>query len=222
MDRRPWHPPLLAFVAILALITMACIGGDAATPSAAITTPAPSAASPSASAPSVEPSLESPSTSPSPNESPSTTASLEPSEPPAASVADCAGTDDNRSFFGDAADAFNWPVYCPVLPDRWSVTQGTYRSAGIGWLQITYRGPGGDTLSLHQGAFCDDGDGCVAAGTESGDSPFGDQSGTLIALDDGGFALVVDRGQQPSWLAVGSGLDEAAFRDIAAELIRLD
>ena len=41
-------------------------------------------------------------------------------------------------------------------------------------------------------------------------------------LDGGGYALVVDRGAQPSWLAVGEGLDEATFRDFAASFIRLD
>lgn len=200
----------------------ACIGGDASTPSPSVSTPAP--ASPSASAPSVAPSLASPSASPTPLESPSASASasLDPSDPPEASVDDCAGTDDNRSFFSGAAEDLAWPVYCPVLPDGWFVTEGTYRSAGIGWLQITYRGPGGATYSLHEGGFCDDGDGCVAAGTSSGDSPFGDQSGSLIVLDGGGYALVVDRGEHPSWLAVGNGLDEAAFRQVSAELVRLD
>jgi hypothetical protein len=113
-------------------------------------------------------------------------------------------------------------VYCPALPARWTVTTGNYRGQGIGLLTITYRGPGGATLSLHQGAFCDDGDGCVAAGTESGDAPFGDQSGTMVVLDGGGYAIVVDRSAQPSWLAVGEGIDEATFRDLVASFIRLD
>lgn len=153
---------------------------------------------------------------------PSEIATTSPDASPANTVEACTGTDDNRGFYADAAANLDWPVYCPALPARWSVTTGNYRGQGIGQLTITYRGPGGATLSLHQGAFCDDGDGCVPAGTDSGDSPFGDQSGTFVMLDGGGYALVVDRGAQPSWLAVGEGLDEATFRDFAASFIRLD
>jgi hypothetical protein len=199
-----------------------CIGGETVadvTPSAVAPSVQASSPSPSSAPPSVVPS------SPPAEASPSTPAlTSSPSETPVGegSAADCTGTDDNRSFYAAAAKDLDWPVYCPVLPDRWFVTEGTYRTAGIGWLQISYRGPGGAGLALHQGAFCDDGDGCVAAGTGSGDSPFGDQTGMLIVLDGGGYAIVVDRGQMPSWLIVGTGLDEARFRDIAAELVRLD
>jgi len=130
--------------------------------------------------------------------------------------------DDNRAFFAEAAANLDWPVYCPALPARWSVDTGSYSGQGIGRLVISYKGPGGTSLSLHQGAFCDDGDGCVAAGTDSGDAPFGDQTGTMVVLDGGGFAIVVDRGAQTSWLAVGQGLDEATFRAFVADFIRLD
>ena len=72
--------------------------------------------------------------------------------------------------------------------------------------------------SLHEGAFCTASDGCVPSGTDSGDAPFGDKTGTFVALDDGGSAVVVDRGEKISWLVVGTGLDEAAFRAIAGAL----
>lgn len=157
---------------------------------------------------------------------PAPTATAFPTESPGPSPANavdgCTGSEDNLAFYEDAAADLDWPVYCPTLPARWSVTTGNYSGQGIGRLTITYRGPGGATLSLHQGAFCDDADGCVAAGTDSGDAPFGDQSGTLVVLDGGGYAIVVDRGAHPSWLAVGQGLDEATFRDFVASFIRLD
>lgn len=214
---------LLPLLVLIALVAAACIGGETVAPSASIASVAPSSpsAEPSTSS---SPSLVAPSPTATPLESPSEEPSLEPSESPTGegSVQDCAGNDDNRTFYEGAAEDLGWPLYCPALPDGWFVTEGTYRSTGIGWLQITYRGPGGATLSLHQGAFCDDGDGCVAAGTPSGDAPFGDQAGTLIALDDGRFALVVDRGQSPSWLAIGTDLDEASFREMTADFIRLD
>jgi hypothetical protein len=208
-------------VVAVALVSTACIGGDASTaaPSVAASLAAvsPSSSPSSSTAPSAAP-TEAVTPAPTPSE----IASESPEASPADTVDGCTGTENNLAFYADAAANLAWPVYCPVLPARWSVTTGNYSEQGIGRLTITYRGPGGATLSLHQGAFCDDGDGCVAAGTDSGDAPFGDQSGTLVVLDGGGYALVVDRGAHPSWLAVGEGLDESTFRDFAASFIRLD
>jgi hypothetical protein len=215
------HRPLFFAVIAIALASAACIGGQAST--AAPTTPASLAPFPPSPAPTVS---VAPSVGPSEPATPDPTATPFPTETPAGSPANaidgCTGTEDNLGFYADAAANLDWPVYCPALPARWTVTTGNYSGQGIGRLTITYRGPGGATLSLHQGAFCDDGDGCVAAGTDSGDAPFGDQTGTLVVLDGGGYAIVVDRGAQPSWLAVGEGLDEATFRDFVAGFIRLD
>jgi hypothetical protein len=130
----------------------------------------------------------------------------------------CSGSAENRDFYRAAASALSWTVYCAVLPAGWFVDSGQYRQAGGGWVQIAYRGPGGARLELHEGAFCTASDGCVPPGTESGDAPFGDKTGTFVALDDGGWAVVVDRGEKISWLAVGTGLDESAFRAIGAAL----
>ena len=140
----------------------------------------------------------------------------------AASVDACTGTDDNREFFTDVASAFDWPVYCAVLPARWSVESGRYRSAGGGWMEMSYQGPGGARLELYEGAFCDDPDGCVPDGSDAGTAAFGDQPGTLVHADDGRYAVVVDRGDDLSWLAIGDGLDLEAFRDIAAGLVRVE
>jgi hypothetical protein len=62
----------------------------------------------------------------------------------------------------------------------------------------------------------------VPDGTDAGDAPFGDQTGTFVQLEDGGWAIVVDRGVSPSWLVVGHGMDEPTFRTFAADLARLD
>jgi hypothetical protein len=216
------HRPFLTSLAVVvvALSSAACIGGDASTaaPTASSLAPSPPSPTPSASAAPSSPSAEAPTPAPTATEFPTES----PSSSPANAVEGCTGTEDNLAFYEDAAADLDWPLYCPALPARWSVTTGSYSGQGIGRLTISYRGPGGTTLSLHQGAFCDDGDGCVAAGTDAGDAPFGDQSGTLVVLDGGGYAIVVDRGASPSWLAVGQGLDEATFRDFVASFIRLD
>lgn len=136
----------------------------------------------------------------------------------AGSIEACTGTEDNRAFYAGAADSFAWPVYCAVLPARWFVEAGEYKSAGGGWLEITYRGPGGARFELHEGAFCDDADGCVPDGADAGTAAFGDLSGTLVDGADGRFAIVVDRGADRSWLAIGDGLDVEVFKGFAADL----
>jgi hypothetical protein len=209
-----------------------CIGGDPqdrATPTpAAVTSPEPS--------PSAEPS---PTIAPSPSSSPSsspsepvTTESPSASEspsalpsaplPPEEAVQACTGTDENRAFFLEAAENIDWPVYCPVLPARWFVDTGSYSGRGVGQLTISYKGPAGATLSLQEGGFCETSDGCVPAGSDTGEAALGDQTGTLVTLDDGGYAIVVDRAETPTWLVVATGMDEASFREVAAGLVRLD
>jgi hypothetical protein len=221
----------LAVLAILTTTLAGCIGGDQSTgpttaPSASAALASPSSVAPS---PTLQPSPSSSPTevasgSPAPSDSPaaSESSSAGPSLPPEEAVAACAGDEKNRAFFLDASKNLDWPVYCPVLPGRWFVTSGSYSGRGVGQLQIGYRGPGGATLMLQQGAFCETSDGCVPAGNDTGDASFGDMQGTLVAVDDGGHAIVVGRAETPSWLAVATGMDEATFRQIAADFIRLD
>jgi hypothetical protein len=138
-------------------------------------------------------------------------------EPGAADA--CSGSDQNRDFFRDAANALDWTVYCAKLPSGWFVDSGEYRRAGGGRLEISYRGPGGARFELHEGAFCAAADGCVPSGIEVGEAQLGDQSGALRATDEGGWALVVDGDGTISWLAIGSGMDENEFRALAAAVV---
>ena len=212
--------PALILVAVL---VGACL--PSATPTPAATSPAPSVSDSPAGTeapPSAEPTAAPATDEPSPSilviETPP---AVEPSASASAGpgpAGACSGSAENRDFYRAAASALSWTVYCAVLPTGWFVDSGQYRQAGGGWVQIAYRGPGGARLELHEGAFCTASDGCVPPGTESGDAPFGDKTGTFVALDDGGSAVVVDRGEKISWLAVGTGLDEAAFRGIARAL----
>jgi hypothetical protein len=111
-----------------------------------------------------------------------------------------------------------WTVYCAVLPAGWFVETGRYRGSGGGWVEIAYKGPGGARLELHEGAFCPTADGCVPPGTDAGSGAFGSQTGTLVELDDGGWAVVVDRGDPISWLVVGTGMDRTTFQQLAGAL----
>lgn len=156
-----------------------------------------------------------------PSDAPPSGASGEPSltaGPSAAPSATCSGTNANRDFFAAIAEAVEWDVYCAVLPDGWFVDSGTYRLSTGGWMEVGYRGPGGARLSLREGAFCQEDGDCVPAGSDAGAAAFGDREGTLVAADDGSWAVVVDRGAPLAWLAVGSGMDEAVFRGLAEAL----
>jgi hypothetical protein len=214
------HRPTLTLfaAAVFALLSAGCIGSEQASTTTPSASTVPSVSAPSTTTPSIAPTI-----APSPSSTPVETPSGSPAFSPDANAVDgCTGTDDNRAFFAEAAANLEWPVYCPALPARWVVDTGSYSGRGVGRLVISYNGPGGASLSLHQGAFCEDADGCVPAGADSGDAPFGDQTGTMVVLDGGGYAIVVDRGANPSWLAVGEGLDEATFRAYVADFIRLD
>jgi hypothetical protein len=210
----------------LAFAVAACLGsGTPATDSgASFASSQGAAASPSLSA-STSPSSAAPTAEPTATPAETPTVSTEPSPASsarAASVEGCTGSDDNRSFFGKAAADLDWPVYCAALPARWFVSAGSYSRAGPGKLEISYKGPNGATLALQQGAFCTDGTGCVPEGSDAGNTTFGDQAGTLVHFEDGRVAAVVDRGEQLSWLAIGNGLTDDAFRSITGALIRLD
>lgn len=135
-------------------------------------------------------------------------------------MAACSGSDQNRDFFASMAAAVDWPVYCPTLLDGWFVVDGQYRLAGGGWMEISYHGPGDALIVLREGAFCGDG-GCVPAGREVGETAFGDRIGMLVAGDDGSWSIVLGRNASPTWLLVGTGLDEAGARTIAEDLLAI-
>ena len=217
----------LVALASVALLVAAC--GGSATPEPAAPTDSPTATlavtpPPSATASATVPPFE-PSAS-----APTATAPASPVAPPTADVesqvpgsADaCTGNNANREFFVAAANALDWTVYCAILPSGWFVGAGEYRQAGGGRLEISYEGPSGARLELRQGAFCGDANGCVPDGSDAGEAVFGDMDGALVALDDGGWAVTVDRGAPISWLAIVSGADEAAARAIVEGLIPVD
>jgi hypothetical protein len=212
---------------LVAFIAAGCIGTDRATeaPSSAPTPTASSAEPTVEPTPTDEPTAP-PTAAPTEASTPSPTppeASAEPTPTGAAGSAEsCTGNDSNRTFFVQVAAAVDWPVYCPVLPARWSVDSGQYRLAGGGWMRIAYKGPGGARFELSEGAFCEDADGCVPSGPDAGPAAFGDLTGTLVIGTDGRSAVVVDRGADQSWVAIGVDLDVEVFKDFAANLVRVE
>jgi hypothetical protein len=145
----------------------------------------------------------------------SASASGEPATPGAAAM--CTGSDDNRAFFEGIASRAEWRVLCGVLPKGWFVSQGSYRLASGGKLLVSYKGPGGATIALSQGAFCSSADGCVPDGSAVGAAALGPLDATLYQTADG-FAIIAAPGENPSWLMTTTGLDQASTVAYAAAL----
>ncbi len=215
-----------ALTLALAAVLAACASpGPAATPTGAPSSPGQSAASagtPSGAA-SEAPASESPTDAPT-EATPETESPTDATEAPSASggsdaAAACTGTDENRAFFANAAKAVDWTVVCAVLPNRWFVSAGSYRQARGGRLTISYKGPHNSTLSLSEGAWCTDSDGCAPAGSEVGPAALGPMQGTLFKLADGGFAIAVDEGEAVSWQLETQGLDQASTEELGAAAV---
>ena len=213
-------------VVVLGIVVAGC---GATAPSGPLASLATGSAPAGSTAPSFSPE---PSAVPSAEESP-VVPSAEPSAPPSPSeplvvpppdVGDagaCSGTPTQQGFFRDAAAILPFAVYCAVLPDGWFVDQGSYRLAGGGLLEISYKGPGGARFSLQEGAFCTAGaSACSPHDLFVGQAAFGDQTGTYGRLGDS-WVLYVDPGSSPAWAARGTGMDEAAFLRLCAALHRV-
>jgi hypothetical protein len=231
------RPVVLPLLVALALVVAACAGpASSGAPAVGATGSAPGASGDGAGSPSepgssadasVEPQTDEPGVTPAPatakpvkTPKPSASADASPGaslEPGAA--ADCTGNADNRTFFAGVAAQVDWTVVCAVLPKHWFVSSGTFRLAKGGRLLISYKGPDGATLSLSEGAWCTNADGCVPSGTDLGAAPLGPLAGTLIGVDGGGFAVMVDGGQPTSWLLETQGVDQATTAKLAAAAV---
>lgn len=216
--------PLRLLAGLVVLVVVAACGGSVATGS-----PEASATGGASSAPASVPS-DAPSAVPSgtPSDEPSDEPSEEPSEEPSSAPSGgtavaCTGNEGNQEFFASIAASVDWPVYCAVLSGRWFVDSGEYSLRQGGRLDISYKGPSGARLRLQEGAFCgEETTGCLPPGTDVGPADFGDMDGTLVALDDGTYAIVVGDGQPLAWVAHVSGTDEAAAREIGAALAQVE
>ena len=201
-------PAALITLVVLALLVAACGTTDspAPSPSAGSATPGPSSVPGATDGPTGGPTEEptGAATEP-PNGSPSGA----PTETPAASAgaaADCSGNDENRAFYEAVAGDVTWDVYCAVLPAGWFVDAGSFRLAGGGKLEISYKGPGGQRIEMRQGTYCAGVDGCIPTGPDAGSAAYGDRPARLVDVG-GGSWLVVAEGGEVDWEAKGIGMD---------------
>lgn len=136
----------------------------------------------------------------------------------------CSGNDANRTFFGQAATAMSWAVYCAVVPAGWYLETGSFRLANGGHMDVTYRGPNDARIALSEGNICDgtgtDVNACAPRDAVIGTALMADQTGELGQLANG-LVLDVDRGANPSWRVTGLGVSEADFVSICAAMFRV-
>lgn len=171
-----------------------------ATPSATIT-PAPS-----------------PTSTASPTATPTATPTVAPSASPTSPAAFCTGSAKNQAFFVEAANKLKFNVYCARLGKGWSLVSGSFDSPKAGaWLTINYKGPGGATVVVSEGAFCLPPSSCVTAVGYVGPASFGGLSGRLYSLGDG-TEIQVNPGTTHAYQIDGSMVGPTALADIAAAL----
>jgi hypothetical protein len=155
----------------------------------------------------------------SPSPAPSPTA---PPAAPAVPSTACTGSADNHAFWATVAAKMAWDVYCPVLPSGWYVGDGTYDLSAGGMVQMMLKGPGGATLSMSEGAFCTgDAATCSPHSTVLGSASFGDLPGSLDTLADGSLALYINPGTRVGYMLTETGLSQAGFVSIAANLAKV-
>lgn len=204
-------PALIAAVAIGSLVAGCGITKSQPTPIIVYYTPVPTATP-------VPTPTPSPTPSPSPTDRPSPTPRPTLAAVPSTS---CSGSVDNQSFFGQAARAMSWDVYCPSLATSWYVTAGKYEESGGGWLKITWAGPGGATLQIAEGAFCTSGaDACGPKTGQLGNAYFGDLAGSLDSVS-GGLAIYVNPGTARAYSIVGTGLSQSDFVAVGAAMLKV-
>jgi hypothetical protein len=153
-----------------------------------------------------------------------------PTEPPlitpppgsAIPAAACSDNTDEQNFYATVVSRVDWDVYCPGLPTGWRIRTGNYDVSGTGYLAISYTNGSGSRLELSEGSFCDAPGGCVFDGEDAGAASFGDLAGTLFAGSDGSWAIVVDPGASAGYMLIGRSIDEATFRELAANMARVE
>jgi hypothetical protein len=212
---------LIGSLLVAILVAARANSSSTSEPSATPEPVTPATPVPGSEAPAPDPASEAPATPEPPvSEAPSPSIEPEPTSDDQPLGSECTGTDENLEFFAQFAQVVDWSVYCPSLPSGWFVGTGQWRQADGPRLEISYRGPGGAGLLLQQGAYCPGEGDCVPPGDDLGQTAFGDREGTLLATPDG-WAIVVDRGDTPSWLLTMTGVSEATARRIASDMVEV-
>jgi hypothetical protein len=202
--RRARTGPVALFALVALALVAACGSTDSPSPAptAGSATPGSSNTPGSTGGPTEQPTGEA-------TEPPTGSPSGAPTDTPAPSAGSadaCSGNDENRAFYEAVAGDVTWDVYCAVLPAGWFVDAGSFRLAGGGKLEISYKGPGGQRIEMRQGTYCAGVEGCIPTGPDAGSASYGGRPARLIDTG-GGTSLVVAEGGDVNWEAKGLGMD---------------
>jgi hypothetical protein len=222
--RRMRASSILAAAAALLLAVAACSSANPS-PIIIVVTPSPTPVATPTDAPTPTPTdtpTAAPTDTPIPD-APTPTAVPTPTPSPTATPsggpgAGCSGATkpDNLAFWVTAAKALPFTVYCGVVPNPFFFSAASYTQPSGGHLQATYKTTGGAQVVFDEGVF-----GASAHGASLGSASFGDLSGTLYAGSTSGFVLLVAPGTSHAYQAVGTGMTQASFTNMAAALIKV-
>ena len=211
---------LIALVAVATLVGLAAAGcaKHTPTPKPVASTPAPATDTPAV--------TDTPMTSLSPTLTvASSPTDSGPTQPPSAAAVPstvCAGTADNKSFWGQSATTMSWDVYCPVLPSGWYVTTGHFDGSSGGTIHMTMNGPSGAAIAIDEGAFCTtSADACSTHDSTIGQTVFGDLLGDLDTIAGGGYAVYVNAGTSAGYTLTATGMSQDSFVAIAAAFAKV-
>lgn len=156
----------------------------------------------------------------------SATALVTDSPPPASSGPGsvCTGTQANQAFFVEAASKVRFDVYCAVLPSGWYLNSGDYKTASGGQVTVQYKGPGGATLEVAEGAYCTTSPvACSAHVSSLGNASFGDLTGALVLTGASPvtYAIYVAPGTQHGYAISGTGMGQSKFAAYAAAMVKV-
>jgi hypothetical protein len=115
-------------------------------------------------------------------------------------------------------------VYCAVLPTGWFLQTAAYELPNGGKITISYKGPGGATLAVSEGAFCTTSEAaCSPHASIRGTASFGDKPGMLDVLTTPPDVLIVyvNPGTAQAYSIQGNNLTQAKFVAIAAALVKV-
>jgi hypothetical protein len=147
--------------------------------------------------------------------------------PPVASTGPasaCTGTPANQAFFVEAASRVRFDVYCAALPSGWYLNSGDYKTAGGGQVTVQYKGPGGATIEIAEGAYCTTSAvTCSGHVSSLGNASFGDMAGglALTSASPVTYAVYVAPGTARGYGMSGTGMGQPAFVAYAAAMVKV-
>ncbi|MGD0122385.1 MAG: hypothetical protein ABSC46_07485 [Candidatus Limnocylindrales bacterium] len=113
-------------------------------------------------------------------------------------------------------------VYCGILPGGWFFNGSAYTQPNGGHVQAkySYKTSSGPSIVIDEGGDASKFT-AVTPGASLGSASFGGLTGTMYAVSGGGFVLLVAPGTSHAYQAVGTGVTQATFVSISADLMKV-